>query len=74
MAFRWIPHKDKVAAFNECIEIKNIKEVAKKYNITPDTLTEYCNRVIDEADEILLKKSLVGRVRLLIRRVFRRVK
>jgi transposase-like protein len=74
MAFRRIPHKDKVAAVNECIEIKNIKEIAKKYNISPKTLEDYCNCVLEETDEILQKKSLVGRVKLKILKFFRRKK
>lgn len=59
VAFRRIPHKNRVEAVLECIEIKNIKETAKKRNISESTLIGDCNDVLLEVDEILKKRNLV---------------
>lgn len=74
MAFRRIKHEDKVAAVNECLEINNLNEVAKKYSISPQTLSSYCTCVLEETGEILQKKSLVGRLKIKLKMFFKGAK
>lgn len=57
MAFRRISHEDRVNAVKECIEIKNVKGVAKKYGISEATLKEDCNDILKETDGILKKEN-----------------
>lgn len=70
MAFRRIPHRDRVSAILECIEIKNVNEIAKKYKISEATLASDCNDLLKETDEMLKKRSLVGRLRIKLRNLF----
>ena len=70
MAFRRIPHKNKVKAIQECIEIKNTKEIAKKYDMSESTLIRYCNDLLEETDDMLKKRSLVGRLKIKLRNLF----
>lgn len=72
MAFRRIPHEKKLKALNECFEIKNTKEIARKYDMDERTLKGYCNDLLNEADEMLKKRSLVGRLKSLLKKPFQR--
>ena len=73
MAFRRIPHKDRVDALLECIEIKNTKEISQKYSISEDTLIADYNDLLKEADDMLKKRSLAGKLRIKLRNLFRKL-
>jgi uncharacterized protein YaaN involved in tellurite resistance len=73
MAFRRIPHKDRVNAILECIEIKNVKEIAKKYKISEATLASDCKDLLKGTDEMLKKRSLVGRLREKLKSLYQKL-
>lgn len=73
MAFRRISREDRVNAVKECIEIKNVKEVAKKYGISEAMLKEDCNDILKETEEILKKNSLVGKLKRRLKRLYQRL-
>lgn len=72
MAFRLIPLEKRVNAIKECIRIENTKEIANKYGISESTLVANCNELLDETTEIFKKKSLVGKLKTLLRKAFHR--
>lgn len=73
MAFRKIPHKDRVEAILGCIEIKNTKEMAKKYNISEAMLSEDCDDLLLEVDEMLKKRNLAGRLKIKLKKLFQKL-
>ena len=55
MAFRKVPHEDKVKAVQEYLRSrdKNVKEIAEKYGISEATLRRRCNKAISRIDLII---------------------
>lgn len=53
--FRRIPHEKKVQAVKECLKAENIKQVAEKHDISESTLRRYCEKVIDNTEEVIPK-------------------
>lgn len=47
MAYRKIPHEDKVKAVQECLKAENIKEIAEKYDISESTLRRDCKKALN---------------------------
>ncbi len=70
MAFRRIPLEERVNAIRECIKFENTKEIARKYGISESTLVGDCSDLLNETTEMLKKRSLVGKLKMLLKRVF----
>ena len=76
MSFRIIAKKKRKAALLECIDsldVKNIKQIAKKYEIDYRTLQGDCYDIVEEIDSMLQKKSLVGRIKNYIKSISRKI-
>jgi len=65
MAYRKIPHDDRVKAVQEYGETKDIKSVVQKYKISRQTIVEDYNYVLKHADEVLKKNNLQRKLILL---------
>lgn len=72
MAFRRIPRETRINAIKECIRIENTKEMALKYGISEATLISDCNDLLNEADEMLKKNSLAGKLKRLLKIVYQK--
>lgn len=69
MAFRRIPRQTRINAIKECMQMENTKEIAKKYGISEATLISDCSDLINEAEEMLKKNSLAGKLKRLLKRM-----
>lgn len=73
MAFRRIPRETRINAIKECMKIENTKETALKYGIREATLISDCNDLLNEAEEMLKKNSLAGKLKRLLKRMYRKL-
>lgn len=69
MAFRRIPLEERENAIRECIKIENTKEIARKYGISEATLLGDCSDLLNETTEMLKKRTLVGKLKTLLKRL-----
>lgn len=53
--FRRIPHGKRVEAVKECLKTENIKQVAKKHDISESTLRRDCKKVINNTEKVIPK-------------------
>ena len=71
MAYREIPHKERVQAVREYLETKKLKEVCEKYNISKATILDDYKYIVDETDELLmLKKNVLRSIKRKIKKSY----
>ena len=70
MAYRDIPHDDRVKAVREYGETKRLKETAKKYGISEATILDDYKFILEEADETL-KKNVIKRIKRKMEKLYR---
>ena len=70
MAFRRIPLDKRVEAIKGCIKIENVKEMSIKYEISEATIISDCCDLLNETEEMLKKRSLVGKLKILLTKAF----
>lgn len=73
MAFRRIPRETRIKAIKECMRIENTKEIGLKYGISEATIISDCNDLLKEAEEMLKKNSLAGKLKSLLKRMYRKL-
>jgi hypothetical protein len=76
MSFKIISKKKRKAALIECIDsldVKDIKQIAKKYEIDYRTLKGDCYDIVEEIDSMLQKKNLVGRIKNYIQSISKKI-
>lgn len=57
MANKHIPLNIKIKAFGECLCLKNVEEVAKKYEINPNSIRYWFRKLFDWLPDILVKDN-----------------
>jgi hypothetical protein len=69
MAYREIPHDDRVKAVREYAESKKLKEIAAKYGISEATILDDYRYILEQADE-MLKKNVFTKIRRKMQKLY----
>lgn len=69
MAYREIPHDDRVKAVREYADSKRLKETATKYRISEATILDDYKFLLEQADETL-KKNVLKTIRRKMRKLY----
>ena len=58
MAYKKIPHEVKVNALKEALLLKDIQDIAEKYEFSKDTINNCCNKIINSIDATIITETL----------------